>query len=336
MTKSLLPLISVLMPVKNASDYILECIKSVQAQSLTNWELIVVDDHSRDNTRDIIKSIAADDNRIQLLKNKGSGIIPALQLALENSAGQYISRMDGDDIMGNHKLMALVNNLIEYGPGYIAVGKVKYFSDTTLGSGYKKYEKWINDLVGSGDLWSDIYKECVVPSPCWMVHRDDLQKAGAFDSPVYPEDYDLCFRFYKAGLIPIPSNKVLHFWRDYPHRTSRVDPLYADNRFLELKCKYFIELEHQEELILWGAGKKAKIIAKILLSNSINFHWVTNNLKKVDHIVYGVSIKAQYEIEKFPRANIIIAVANEEAQTEIRDFLAQSSNSNPEQHYFFC
>ena len=45
-----------------------------------------------------------------------------------------------------------------------------------------------------------LYKECSIPSPCWMTHREDLKMVGGFDSDRYPEDYDLAFRFAKAKL----------------------------------------------------------------------------------------------------------------------------------------
>ena len=82
----------------------------------------------------------------------------------------------------------------------MATGLVKYFSETTLGDGYQKYEQWLNQLTLENRNFEDIYKECVIPSPAWMCHRDDLDNCGGFAQQQYPEDYDLCFRFYKNKL----------------------------------------------------------------------------------------------------------------------------------------
>ena len=64
-----------------------------------------------------------------------------------------------------------------------------------------KYEKWINGLTLTGNNYTEIYKECVIPSPCWLIHRNDFENCDGFEPNIYPEDYDLTFRFYKANLF---------------------------------------------------------------------------------------------------------------------------------------
>ena len=136
--------------------------------------------------------------------------------------------------------MNLLNSLQNLGRGHVAIGKVRYFSETGIANGYKRYEKWLNSLTIKGTNFDEIYKECVIPSPCWMVYREDLDRCKAFSSNVYPEDYDLAFRFYMQGLKPIKCNEILHYWRDYPSRTSRTDNHYSDNTFLDIKSNYFL------------------------------------------------------------------------------------------------
>ena len=101
---------------------------------------------------------------------------------------------------------------------------------------------------------------------CQLELRVVLLASGAFDLDIYPEDYDLVFRFYKNNIKVVSSLKKLHLWRDYSSRTSRTDANYADNHFLDLKIKYFLELHynHNSELVVWGAGKKGKLLAKKL------------------------------------------------------------------------
>ena len=153
------------MPVKNAEPFLNDCIESILSQTDENWELLAVDDGSSDNSYQTLKSYADKDSRIQALRNSGSGIISALRLAYENSSGNLITRMDADDKMDSQKLEILKRNLNSSGKGHIAIGLVKYFSETTLGDGYLKYESWLNDLTSVGANYSDIYKECVIPSP---------------------------------------------------------------------------------------------------------------------------------------------------------------------------
>ena len=177
-------LISILTPFKNTSAFLEDCLISILNQSYTNWELIIVDDGSTDESFKIVEKFAESDSRINLLQNEGHGIIDALQLAFKHSKGNFITRMDSDDIMLPNKLEVLLNNLNTFGEKHVAVGLVEYFSDEGVGEGYKSYETWLNNLTKTGTNYSEIYKECVIPSPCWMIHRNDFEKAlkAAFGS----------------------------------------------------------------------------------------------------------------------------------------------------------
>ena len=117
-----------------------------------------------------------------------------LKFAYSKSKGNYITRMDSDDIMVPEKLELMVNALQKSGDGHIALGQVSYFSKDGISDGYYSYEKWLNKLTRAGSNYSEIYKECVIPSPCWMVSRKDFDLCGGFNSDIYPEDYDLAFR----------------------------------------------------------------------------------------------------------------------------------------------
>lgn len=325
------------MPVKNAAPFLHDCLQSILAQDYTNWELIAVNDHSTDISEKILSEYAAKDSRIAYHNNKGKGIIEALRLAFENAEGEFMTRMDADDLMTPNKLSKMSSQLKDYGHGHLALGQVKYFSENELGDGYKKYAAWLNGLIKTGDNWKDLFKECVIPSPCWMVHRYDLKKAGAFDSNLWPEDYDLCFRFYLSGLKCIPSDQVLHHWRDYSTRTSRNDPHYADNRFLDLKCEYFFRFHPRkdQELVLWGAGKKGKEIAKKIIDQKLDFTWLSNNENKIARDIYGIIVQDQKQISGIKNPCIIIAIANPKEQEEVEKKLMAMKLIKGMHYHFF-
>ncbi|MEM1321792.1 MAG: glycosyltransferase [Bacteroidota bacterium] len=329
-------LISILLPVRNAAAYLAECLSSIIRQSDPNWELLVVNDHSTDQSNTILQQWAAREPRIKVLQNEGRGIIKALRLAFAQSQGQLITRMDADDLMPPHKLQRLRAALQQAGPGHLSTGWVRYFSEGTLGDGYLRYQNWLNDLMGSGRSYEEIYRECVVPSPCWMVYRQDLLRCQAFDPNIYPEDYDLCFRFYQQQLRIQSVPEVLHLWRNHPERASRNDPHYADQRFFELKLHYFQKLEYHPErpLLLWGAGKKGKLMARLLQKAKMPFHWLTNNEKKIGQQIYGLPLLPQAQLPSFQNPLIIVCVAGPEEQKEIRLTL-EKLQLYPGRHYFF-
>ncbi len=328
-------MISIIMPFKNESCFLTKTIDSILQQSYDNWELIAVDDNSNDNGSAIVKEYANTDDRIKLLINKGEGIIQALQTGYTVAKGDFISRMDADDLMLAHKLDQLRKVLTNSGNlNVVAVGKVRYFKsdNSEIGNGFSAYEKWLNSISEQGENFKEIYKECPIPSPSWMMGKDTFDAIGAFDGELYPEDYELAFRMYKNNIIPIATPDVVHLWRDYPERTSRIHIHYRDNSFFELKVGQFISIDYayDRELILIGAGKKGKKVAKELLHSNVSFTWLSNNSKKIGHLIYGMEIK---DSESFDctYAQVIVAVSSPSELEQIK-----KSELSSTIYYYFC
>ena len=332
------PLVSLLIPFKNTSKYLEDCITSIQEQTYANWEAIFVNDHSSDNSSELVKSFVKNDARIKLLENQNEGIISALRIALQHSSGTYISRMDSDDIMLSNKLTSMVNDLKTSGKNHIALGLVEYFSETSISDGYLEYQNWLNELTKTGQNFDEIYKECAIASPCWMLHREDLLKCGAFDFDNYPEDYDLTFRFYKNDLKCIPNNKTLHHWRDYNLRTSKTNENYNLEAFTKLKTKYFLEIDYDvsRPLTIWGAGQKGKTVAITLIENNVPFYWITENPNKSEKKVYNQPLWSLDMFKKLDNPQSIITIADEGSQKTIHDFFANIEMLKMKDYFMFC
>ena len=334
----LIPLISILVPFKNTVEFLSECLDSICNQTYQNWELIIVNDHSTDNSLSVVTKYAEVEPRIKVYPNEGSGIIQAMRTAFKHSKGELITRMDSDDIMTSNKLKVLSQLLLKHGEGHVAIGHVKYFSEKGIGDGYDRYAKWLNTLTTQGSNFTEIYKECVIPSPNFMVHREDLINCGDFQPDLYPEDYDLTFRFYKHGLKCIPCDQLTHYWRDYSTRTSRTHKHYNNNFFLEIKINYFLELafDVKRSLTVWGAGAKGKAIARHLVQKEVPFYWICDNPKKIGHLIYGQELLKFDFIAKLEKPQSIITVANETAQKEIRSYMDRQGMQSMRDYFFFC
>lgn len=327
-------MLSIIMPVKNTSRYLHACLDSIVHQTLTDWELVAIDDHSNDNSRQILNSYATNDGRIRVITNKGDGVTSALQTGYDNAVGNFITRMDSDDINEWHKYEYMLTQLQQYGEGHIALGQVKYFCEDGLGVGFQNYERWINTLIANGRCFEDVYKECVIPSPCWMMYRTDFDNTGGFNTLLYPEDYDLCFRMYRQKLIPIPCPEVLFHWRDYQTRTTRVQIQYQSDAMLQLKCHHFLNIDHDphKNLIIWGAGKRGKLIARTLNTKKIHFTLACNNPNKIGHQIYGSKTIDETRLYAIQNKQIIVTVANIDEQKAIRE-ICQNQHWEA---YFFC
>lgn len=332
------PLVSILTPFKNTAQFLPECLDSIVAQTYSNWELLIVDDGSTDTSYRIVQQYAQQDQRIKLLKNNGNGIIDALRTAYGNSNGTMVTRMDSDDIMTPHKLETMVTDLQKHGEGYIALGLVKYFSDEGISNGYSRYQDWLNQLTRNGHNFSDLYKECVIASPCWMVHKTDLDNCDAFNPNRYPEDYDLVFRFYEAQLQCIPSAQLLHYWRDYSWRTSRTHEHYAMNYFLDIKMRYFLKLNYNANrpLVLLGAGGKGKTMAKQLINAKVPFHWICDNPNKIGRKIYDTLLHDYPSLDTLINPQILVSIANDEAQNDIKALFKAKQLKAMSDFFFFC
>ena len=308
------------MPVYNAERFLQACLDSISNQTYTNWELWAVSDYSNDQSETILAEYAQNDMRIHwCINNQPKGIIHALRIAFAKSRGTFITRMDADDLMPGNKLKDFADTLLQYGKGILVTGFVTYFPKFEVRDGYRRYAEWLNDLQKEDDPVRGIYQECVIPSPAWMVYRDDLLLAGGFDSNIYPEDYDLAFRFYAAGLQVVSTGTKVHLWRDHPGRTSRNDPVYAEQTYFPLKVSYFVQVDFDSNsnLILWGAGKKGKLLARVLLNEGLPFLWSCNTASKWGKEIYGKKMLHPKEISIIAAPIFLLAVSGPKDKASI-------------------
>jgi len=333
-----LPLVTIIMAVKDTAIYLHECIDSIINQTYPNWELIAVNDHSSDGSDRILKAYAAKDERIRFYNSNQPKLIPTLQLGYAKTKGTLINRMDSDDRMPLDKLQVLVAEWNKYGKGTVIAGGTEHFVDEgEVGGGFLNYEKWLNKVARTSTHYQEIYKECVIPSHCWILHKEDFDAVGAFDPIIYPEDYDLCFRFYKKGLQVVGINKILHHWRDRSDRISRTWDEYKDNRYFDLKLRYFYELDRDRTrpLVVWGAGKNGKDVAKLLQLYTDDFYWVCDNQHKIGKDIYDIRIKDCKDISILDHPQIIIVVSSPDGKIQIRELLDQWNKKPVVDFWFF-
>lgn len=328
--------ISIILPVKDTERYLKECLNSIVNQSFSNWELLAVNDGSSYGCSDILQEYSLIDDRIIALDNPNPGLIEALRYGYSKSSGELIHRMDSDDIMPLNKLALMFQ---KYTAGTVITGGTKYFrEDREVGDGFKKYDSWLMDIAKNNTHKIEMYKECVIPSNCWLIHRSDFDKVGGFTPDTFPEDYDLCLRFIEGGLDIVGIPEVLHHWRDRSDRISRNWDVYKDNRFFDLKVNFFYKMTrvHNRPLVLWGAGKNGKDLAKLLKKREESFHWICDNENKIGKDIYGFNMKHFTTLNNVVDPQIIIAVASPAGQNEISNELKKFNLKKGEDYWFFA
>lgn len=192
------PLVSIIMPTFNSASFIRHCINSVISQDYENWELIVVDNISNDNTIEIISSFA--DDRIRIIYNSNNGIIAnARNKGIELARGEWLAFLDSDDLWDIHKLSSCLSCSSGFGLVY---HRLQYFS-TSDGNSFKTFgQVYARDVSQDPKRLLREYGPCLTTSGI-MINRKVIEKTGIFDENdelVGGEDYDYWYRIALAGV----------------------------------------------------------------------------------------------------------------------------------------
>jgi cellulose synthase/poly-beta-1,6-N-acetylglucosamine synthase-like glycosyltransferase len=259
------PLISVLMPVRNAEATLALSLESIRRQRSVSWECIVVDDGSNDGSRACLERAARLDSRVRLLAQPARGIVAALNAGLAECRGRYVARMDADDVMRRDRLCAQAA-LLDADPSLVGVGcHVRIFPRAALQTGRLEYEAWLNSLCDAESVARDAFVECPLAHPSFMLRRDVLER-HAYQDRGWPEDYDLILRLLAQGLRLGVAPRRLLAWRDGAERLSRTSANYALLAFTACKAHYLARglLARHPQYVLWGYGKTGSSLARAL------------------------------------------------------------------------
>ena len=200
-----MPLVSVVMPAYNAEQYIEEAIRSVQAQTMERWELIVVDDRSTDNTIQLVQPIAKDDDRIHLLLNQiNQGAAASRNRALNECRGQYVAFLDADDVWRPEKLNVQIEK------AETTHADIVYTSYALIDEcGKKRYHDFV---VKEQTSFPEMLVRNVMSCSTVLLRRDLLLRHH-FPEKIYQEDYAFWLTLLKNGCKAAGVPEVLADYR---------------------------------------------------------------------------------------------------------------------------
>lgn len=315
--------VTVLMPVHNGRTYLEEAVRSILVQSFHDFELVIVDDGSRDGSTSLLRSLAREDPRIRLQRIRHGGIVEALNAGLAASRGRYVVRMDADDLSRRDRVAMLVK-FMDANPG-VDVGSslVDCFGDPpeTVGAGYRRYERWINGLRKDREIRRDIFVECPVAHPTMIVRRESLLSMGGYRETGGPEDYDLMLRFYEHGARFGKIGSVLYRWRVHGGNLSRLDERYSRAAFRVLKRDFLVRtaLAGHRDLAICGAGPNGKWWCRALQALGWKVHYLVEvDPRKIGKRIHGVPVIAPGEMSRLRGLFTLCAVGSPGARKVIR------------------
>lgn len=205
------PVVSIIMPIYNGAEYLRPALDSILKQTFKNFELIIINDGSQDDSRAIVESYT--DDRIRLTHQKNRGLVATLNRAIGLARGQYIARHDCDDLSRADRLALQVAYLeghpdvVLLGSGYNLVNEagktfgtfVPFTDDTTI-----RQDFMLRNPFGHGTI---------------MFRRSIVKEAGGYAPLKYTEDYEYWWRLAGYGAVAnLPE--ALYDWRVLPSSMS--------------------------------------------------------------------------------------------------------------------
>ena len=265
------------------------------------------------------------DSRIRLLRNPGRGLVSALNWGLKTASAPLIARMDGDDRMHPERLQRQYQYLLQH-PDITLLGcATRPFSEQEIRTGLWEYIRWQNDCNSPSQIADEIYIESPFAHPSVVFRRQAILRLGGYRQGDFPEDYDLWLRLHQSGSIMAKLPQVLLDWRDYPRRTSRIDPRCSREAFDRLRACYLASdprvLSRRGNVVFWGAGRKTRKRCNLLIDKGFKPRaWIDIDPKKIGNSLLGAKVQAPNWLATVDRRPLVLVyVANHGA----RELIAQ-------------
>lgn len=245
-------LVSIIMPSYNTADYISESIKSVQAQTYTNWELIIVDDCSTDNTDEVVGAFLSD-RRIRYLKNeRNSGAAVSRNRALREAKGHWVAFLDSDDTWETEKLTRQIAFMEEHNYAFT-------FTDyrIQLNGKWLPYRYTGPNVVDKRKMYNYCYFSTIT-----VVY--DAQKIGLIQIEDLKKNND-----YAMWLLAVEKTKCYRFPECLSNYIKHENSISSGNKFRLIKWHY----------ILFRKGMhKNPVVSAILTVNNL-LHGIVKKIR---------------------------------------------------------
>jgi glycosyltransferase involved in cell wall biosynthesis len=196
------------MPVYNARRYLRPAVESILAQTFGDFELIAVDDGSKDDSAAILREYGAKDQRVQVISRPNTGIVGALNDGLAAARGEFIARMDSDDISTPERFEKQVAFLREH-PDHVLVGSQVMLIDPSGATLCPKQDtEYTHEAIDAALLagrWPLVH-------PTIMVRREAMERVGRYRAKYqWLEDLDLFLRLAEIGRLASLNDVLLQY-----------------------------------------------------------------------------------------------------------------------------
>ncbi|MEH0156755.1 glycosyltransferase family 2 protein [Limibacter armeniacum] len=315
--------VSVVLPFYNAESTLARAIESIQKQEMSDFELLLVDNNSSDDSKKVALSFVSDDSRIQLMEAAEQGVMHAFNCGLEKAQGRYIARMDADDVALPNRLKSQADWLDDHPETGLVAGLVRYEAHRKGTKGFQKYVNWVNSLVNWEAIQTSLFVESPIVNPTVMARKSLFDELGSYRDGDFPEDYELLLRWAGKGVKMEKVPEEVLIWYDSDTRLTRTDSRYTDDAFYRVKAAYLAKWlrdnnRYHPKVWVWGAGKRSRKRVAMLENHQVTVEGY------IDIVPEKTTLAACIYFEDLPDPGnlfVVSYVGNRGIRDKIRAFL---------------
>lgn len=230
------PLVSIIMPVYNAGDFLRQAINSVLTQSYTNLEILAVDDGSKDHSLEILRGFGKRDKRVKVYSYKrNKGLSFAANLAIKRSKGEYLARFDADDVMPDNRIEKQVSYLLSHQDTAVVGGQCVLIGENDEVIGEKKFpltDKQIREMS---------FFAMSLQAGSMMINRKLIPVNFRFYTSKYryAEDHELLFKLFQFGKVVNLKDILLYYRQHSDNSTKKVNPKEIFHEIYTIRKQWF-------------------------------------------------------------------------------------------------
>lgn len=276
-------MVSVIIPAYNYAKFLPDALNSLLSQSFKDWECIIINNGSHDNTEEVAKSYLQKDSRFKYFSIENKGVSHSRNFALKQANGDFIQFLDADDLIESEKFSKQIDFLNQHREVDLVYGDAKYF--TTENMNLRKFsmhdddKSWMPLISGKDKQLSDaLLKRNIFPINAPLLRKSLIEKFGGFDESLTGlEDWDLWLRLAVNGcyfkyLDEINTTALIRIHatsasQDKKMMHAHILPVlqhYLLHPYTNLKQKLYLLIRYEEELLdtffYMARGRLEKII----------------------------------------------------------------------------
>jgi len=248
-------LVSIIVPVYNTGSYLVPCLESIMHQSYENFEVLLVDDGSTDDSPEVCNRYADLDVRFRVFHQENGGVSKARNVGLHQSRGEFITFVDADDKINNYYLEQLmrpllVNDAIDVAVGSIvrvtSAGKNKVansYQDDKIYEGHEILRMLLDAFQGNWYVWSKIYRADLFED----VYFDETLKTG--------EDFDVVWKIFKKAEQVVYVRESEYYYMQRENSITTNVPFAENVKHFRNFCTAMYSATAQEDEILYSSMK---------------------------------------------------------------------------------